>query len=237
MTSPAITHHSACQIDHLVVAAASLAEGVAWCEETLGLTPGPGGEHALMGTHNRLLRCASPRFASAYLEVIAIRPGASCQRPHGAKRWFDLDDPEMQARLARQGPQLVHVVARTANAQAAVRALTAIGLARGPLIEASRPTPAGLLSWQISVRDDGQRLFYGALPTLIQWGGVHPADSMDDAGLALLSLAVSHPRPQALVAAYEAIGLQQVAVSGGPPNLIATLQTPRGLVTLESSGI
>ncbi|MDO9403166.1 MAG: VOC family protein [Polaromonas sp.] len=227
----------AAHIDHLVVAAASLDAGVDWCEQTLGVTPGTGGEHALMGTHNRLLKCAGPGFASTYLEIIAIRPGAPCLRPDGARRWFDLDDAELQARLQQRGPQLVHVVARTANAKATVRALTAIGLARGPLIEASRPTPAGLLSWQISVREDGQRLFYGALPTLIQWGDVHPADSMPEAGIALSALQVFHPRPQALVAAYDAIGLQQVAVAGGLPNIVATLQTPRGLVTLESGGI
>lgn len=28
-------------LDHLVVAAASLAQGVQWCETTLGVTPGP----------------------------------------------------------------------------------------------------------------------------------------------------------------------------------------------------
>jgi hypothetical protein len=37
-----------------VVVAASLEQGVQWCERVLGITPGPGGEHALMGTHNRL---------------------------------------------------------------------------------------------------------------------------------------------------------------------------------------
>ena len=31
-------------LDHLVVMAASLDEGVAWCEATLGVTPGPGGQ-------------------------------------------------------------------------------------------------------------------------------------------------------------------------------------------------
>ena len=32
----------------------------------------PGGEHPLMGTHNRLLRIDSAEFPSAYLELIAI---------------------------------------------------------------------------------------------------------------------------------------------------------------------
>ena len=49
-------------VDHLVVAAASLAQGAAWCEATLGVTPGPGGTHVLFGTHNRLLKIATPTF-------------------------------------------------------------------------------------------------------------------------------------------------------------------------------
>ena len=65
------------QIDHLVVAATSLAEGVAWCESTLGVTPGPGGEHPLMGTHNRLFSIASVGYPAAYFEIIAINPEAS----------------------------------------------------------------------------------------------------------------------------------------------------------------
>ena len=72
------------QIDHLVVLASSLDEGAQWCEAVLGVTPGPGGEHALMGTHNRLLSLASPAYPQAYLELIAINPGAASARP--AKR-------------------------------------------------------------------------------------------------------------------------------------------------------
>ena len=225
------------QVDHLVVAAASLDEGVQWCERVLGVTPGPGGEHPLMGTHNRLLRVASTAFPAAYLEVIAIHSGAPCGRPASAKRWFDLDDGELQLQLAKTGPQLAHFVAGTARAEAGVRALARLGLDRGEVLEASRMTPQGLLAWKITVREDGQRLFYGALPTLIQWGEVHPAQAMAPSGVTLQSLHASHPRPDALRACYEALGLSGVGLSQGPPNLIATLQTPRGLVTLESKGI
>jgi hypothetical protein len=227
----------AAQLDHLVVAAASLTEGVQWCERVLGVTPGLGGEHALMGTHNRLIAVATPAFAQAYLEIIAIHSGAPCNRSEGAKRWFDLDDPAMQLRLQQRGPQLVHFVARTARAQAGVRALARLGLDRGEVIEASRMTAQGLLNWRITVREDGQRLFFGVLPTLIQWGGAHPADSMAPSGITLQSLQAHHPRPGALRACYEALGLTGISVTPGPPNLVATLQTPRGLVTLESKGI
>ena len=53
------------QLDHLVVAARSLDEGAAWCEATLGIVPGPGGKHPLMGTHNRLFPIASDRHPRA----------------------------------------------------------------------------------------------------------------------------------------------------------------------------
>ena len=62
----------ASHIDHLVVAAASLDDGVRWCEKTLGITPGPGGEHPLMGTHNRLFTIATVQHPKAYFEIIAI---------------------------------------------------------------------------------------------------------------------------------------------------------------------
>ncbi|MEO7940296.1 MAG: VOC family protein, partial [Burkholderiaceae bacterium] len=48
------------QIDHLVVVAKTLDQGVQWCEATFGITPGPGGEHAQFGTHNRLFKIATP---------------------------------------------------------------------------------------------------------------------------------------------------------------------------------
>jgi hypothetical protein len=57
----------ASQLDHLVVVAATLEQGVQWCERVLGITPGPGGDHALMGTHNRLFSVASPAFPARLL--------------------------------------------------------------------------------------------------------------------------------------------------------------------------
>lgn len=80
-------------VDHLVVAVRDLDEGVAWCEATFGIEPGPGGQHALMGTHNRLFAIGSARFPRAYCEIIAIDPGAP---PPRRTRWYDLDDSVLQ---------------------------------------------------------------------------------------------------------------------------------------------
>ncbi len=60
---------------------------------------------------------------------------------------------------------------------------------------------------------------------------------MPASGVTLEALQVKHPRPEKLQAAHTAIGLAGVGVSQGTPNLIATLNTPRGRVTLESKGI
>ncbi|MFM8901417.1 MAG: VOC family protein [Burkholderiales bacterium] len=83
-------------LDHLVIAASSLAQGVQWCEVTLCITPGPGGSHVKMGTHNRLFSIAGPHSPGVYAEIIAIDPAASAPQ---RRRWFGLDEPAVQAAL------------------------------------------------------------------------------------------------------------------------------------------
>ncbi len=232
------------QIDHLVVVARTLEQGVQWCEATLGITPSPGGEHAQFGTHNRLFKIATPAFPLAYFEIIATNPGAKGPANPHARRWFDMDDPALQSAVAN-APRLVHFVANTDDLQAARIALKAQGIDRGPALPASRHTRKGVLHWQITVREDGQRLFDGALPTLIQWGKagdaeplrLHPRNSLPRSGVSLQSIAISHPTAPKLQAAFEAMGLADIAIVDGPANLTVTLKTPKGVVTLESLGV
>ncbi|GKT25465.1 VOC family protein [Acidovorax sp. SUPP3334] len=222
-------------IDHLVVMADHLESGVRWCQDTLGVVPAPGGEHPLMGTHNRLINISSAAHPRAYLEIIAIHPAAAA-RPARA-RWFDMDDAALQARVARDGPQWIHWVASVRDVAAAHASLAAHGIDRGEVITASRPTPLGLLQWQITVRPDGQRLMGGCLPTLIQWGDRHPCYSLPASGVQLQSLQLNHPDAPALAAACAAIGFSaQIAVSpAAAPGLQALLSTPSGPVTLGAS--
>jgi hypothetical protein len=219
-------------VDHLVIAAASLEQGVRWCEATLGVTPGPGGRHALMGTHNRLLKIASEAYPASYLEIIAIDPEAP---PPGRVRWFGLDDPALQARLAAPaeaggGPRLIHWVGRSPQLDMHRWGLMTLGLQPGDPIAAGRETPEGPLRWQILVRPDGQLLCGGALPTLIEWQGRHPTASMADAGVTLHSLSLSGLPPRA----RELLRLRQVGTgTAGDPPLSAVLRTPRGELRLD----
>jgi hypothetical protein len=214
-------------VDHLVVGAASLAQGVAWCEATLGVTPGPGGRHALMGTHNRLLKIASPNWPEVYLEIIAIDPDGP---PPGRARWFGLDDPGLQSRL-RSSPQLIHWVARTTTLERDREGLVALGIDPGAAVSASRETPAGTLAWQILVRADGSLACGGALPTLIQWQGRHPAEAMPASGVSLKTLTLGGV-PAAVL---EVLRLPGVLPAPTPaPALRAVLATARGEVSLEA---
>jgi hypothetical protein len=215
------------EVDHLVAAAATLAQGVAWCEQTLGVTPGPGGQHALMSTHNRLLKIATPAFAQAYLEIIAINPDAP---DPGRVRWFGLDNPVQQARVA-QAPRLVHLVARSTMLDMHRWGLITVGHKPGDPVNLSRPTAQGDLRWQMLVRDDGGWDCGGALPTLLQWQGPHPTDTMADSGVTLRQLTL-HGVPER---ARQVLRLRGVAVLAEPgPALRAVLHTPLGDVTLES---
>ena len=232
------------QIDHLVIVANSLEQGVQWCENTLGITPGPGGEHELYGTHNRLFKVASPSNPMAYVEIIAINPKAVRPKRACPTRWYDMDNPVLQKAVAKE-PRLVHFVVNTPDIRAARMAIRMQGIDRGPAVPCSRRTNRGTLNWQISVRADGQRLFDGCMPTLIQWGKpdatdplkLHPRNTLTRSGVTLQSIEVTHPSAEKLQAAYDAIELKRVAVNEGPANLKAILQTPKGLITLSSDGL
>lgn len=208
-------------IDHLVVAAATLAQGCDWVESGLRVRPQPGGRHAAMGTHNAVLRIGRRR----YLEVMAIDPEA---RAPGRPRWFDLDEPRMRATLA-DGPRLVHFVARTDDIEA-LRARVPLPL--GDVVAMSR----GDLRWRMTIPADGHLPGRGLVPTLIEWpaGTPHPAEAMPDHGLSIVALAGEHPDPAPVRAAIARLALDEdVKVTyGQSPRLAAMIRTPRGIVTL-----
>lgn len=209
------------ELDHLVVGAASLDAGVAWCEAVFGVVPAPGGAHPLMSTHNRLLRIDAPVFPRAYLEIIAIDPAAP---PPGRARWYDLDDGRLQQHL-RDGPALIHWVARVPDLDAACAAWRGAGIERGEALVASR----GSLRWRIAVRPDGARLAQGALPTLIEWDDGHPCDTLPASGVVLDSLDLGG-WPSAAGALPGGVR----AVAGDGPPLTARFASPAGARQLDA---
>lgn len=217
-----------CELDHLVIAAGSLDAGVAWVEQRLGVKPVPGGQHLAMGTHNALLRLG-PR---TYLEVIAVDPAAP---PPPRPRWFSLDEPGMQARLAT-APALITWVVRTPSLASAC--------ARVPDLGEITPMARNAFRWKISVPESGALAWGGILPTAIQWeegddGSVHhPCDRLPESGCELLSLRLSHPAAvlgtAGIVALFRELRIAgPVDLKSGPKRLAAAIRSPTGEVLLS----
>jgi Glyoxalase-like domain len=203
-------------LDHLVVAAANLPEGVAHVERLLGVKMTPGGQHVFMGTHNAVLRLGN----DCYLEVIAIDPSLPAPpRP----RWFGLDDPALQASLAKS-PRLIHWVART-NDIVAAQAMASDIL--GPVVSASR----GTLNWKITIPNAGALPGDGAFPTLIEWpSGDHIAGKMADCDCRLVELTIVHPDADRFRENLPQLAGPRVQFKQGRTvQLSAALMTPFGL--------
>jgi hypothetical protein len=205
-------------LDHICVVAPSLEAGAAWILDRLGVEPRPGGEHARMGTHNRLLHLGE----SMYLEVIAVNPAAP--KPH-RPRWFALDLLEPDS-----PPKLAAWVARTGDIHAAVSALPE---SLGAIETMSR----GALEWLITIPADGSLPMDGVAPALIEWHtDTHPALLLDDLGLSLAKLELHHPEPERLDRLLRALKIgAPVVVSEQPaqaPSLVAHIATPQGIRTL-----
>ena len=204
------------KLDHLVIAAASLAEGRDWAEALLGVPAAGGGRHAMMGTHNALWG-----LGESYLEVIAVDPeGARPERP----RWFGFDDAGVQARLG-QGPCLLTWAVSTGDL-AAIRAPVPCH----PPEDFARDD----LRWQVVLGHGAALPLGGAWPLTIRWThGLHPAKRLSDQGLRLERLEIAGAGAAEAQAALGPVEGPVVFTPGdGPPRLSAAIRTARGVVTL-----
>ncbi|WP_259772791.1 VOC family protein [Aliiroseovarius crassostreae] len=199
-------------IDHLVIASATLAEGVEFIQTTLGVPMAGGGQHPLMGTHNRLLSLGP----DIYLEVIAIDPDAA--RPSHA-RWFDLDYFTGDARLTNwvvRVPEIEEALHRAPEGTGDV-----LELERGPY------------RWQMAVPEDGRLPFAGCAPGLLSWQTAGPAAALPDHGLRLAALEITHPEAEALSVALAPLVIDmRITLHSGAPGLSAWIDTPGGMVQL-----
>lgn len=191
-------------VDHLVVAATTLEEGVRWVEARVGAALLPGGRHEAFGTHNALLSLGP----ESYLEVIAVDPDAP---PPARPRWFELDTSAMRLRLAA-GPALVHWVVRVESLAGAA-----------DVIELRR----GSNAWALTVAPDGRMPLGGLAPSRILWRTPPPSTLLPDSGIRLVELRLSMAAPDALASQLADVDGPMEIVEG-PPALAATLTVPSG---------
>lgn len=159
-------------LDHVTIGCASLTQGIAYLREQLGVEVPAGGQHPRMGTYNRLMQVGD----GVYLELIAIDPAAA---PPGRRRWYALDEPWQQARIAER-PRPIAWIARSTDIAADLTAHPELGTAE----EMTRSD----LVWRISLRRDGVLPARGLLPVLIEWPSGSPVARMPDLGVRLTRL-------------------------------------------------
>lgn len=213
-------------IDHVVIAARSLEQGADYIKSQLGVDIPFGGVHPSMGTHNLLMQLGD----SVFLEVIAVNPqGELPVQP----RWYGLDDPYVRAQIVDE-PALVGWVVNTDSIERVLSAASGGGLDCGRAV----PVTRGNLSWKFGLPDDGRLLAAGMLPYIIEWEcSPHPAALMADTGCQLVSLAIEHPHSTWLQKSLDCIGAAKLLsiVPADRPRLSVSIDTPKGIVTLQSS--
>jgi hypothetical protein len=213
------------RIDHLIIGAATLEQGVAYVKEKLGVDIPYGGVHEKMGTHNCLMQLGN----EIYLEVIAINPETE---PPEFPRWCGLDDPHMSRQLMKQPTFLTWVVNTNDIENLLRRAVFDFG--------ESRLLSRGKLSWYFGLPDDGRLLAGGMLPYVIEWRtDSHPSANMVDTGCRFRGLEIHHPYPSWLRSVLESIGAADLVrihplQKNRPPYLVAHIETPEGKKDLKS---
>jgi len=180
-------------LDHVTLGTSSLAAGIAAVRDVLGIEIPPGGKHPDMSTHNRVVNVGESRF----LELIAVDPDAPAV-PH--KRWFGLDDPAVQARIAT-APRGVGWVVATDDID---RVVAASPVELGEPRRLSR----GDLTWRLTVPAAGAMPYDGLVPGFIEWSpGPHPSTRMSFLGPKLEAIEMRHPEAEALRGVLRQLGV------------------------------
>jgi len=198
------------RLDHLAIASETLAEGVAWAQDRLGVTFLAGGKHARFGTHNQLLGLAD----GLYLEVITVDPDAQSEGP----RWFGLDE-------FSGPPRLTNWICEPDDFEAyMVHGMRKVPMARGNL------------RWDMGAPVDGSLPLGGAFPTVLRWHtDTPPGQSLSASGCALRMLTIAHPKADDIAAqlAGDLVDARIRFEVAEDVCLHAEIETPtRGVVTL-----
>ena len=200
-------------LDHIILAAETLEEGVNYVQGRLGVDLEAGGEHSLFGTHNRLLG-----LGDCYFEVIARNPLAA---PAKRSLWFDLE------RFSGP-PRVITWVCQTSDM---AQALSALPYNPGPVITVTRED----LIWDLTIAEDGRLAMDGTAPSIIDWKNISPpTHSLPDVGCRLKHMTVSHARVEQ-VAEWAKHSLQDLRITfkyAKEPKVSLTLTTPNGDVDL-----
>jgi hypothetical protein len=199
-------------LDHLVYGVPDLEQGVQEIEGKTGVRPTPGGKHAGGLTHNALLSLGE----GSYLEIIAPVP--------------DVDTAPGALPFGLRSPRLVAWAVAADNLEQRVEAARVAGYDPGEVISGARDMPDGTtLSWRLAFPPETDQ---SIVPFLIQWASEPHPSATSAKGCRLVSLTAVHPELEKILARLRALSVDLPVTKGDEPRLIATLDTPNGIVEL-----
>ena len=205
------------RIDHLVYTAPTLETGIDAIEDILGVRPIEGGRHPQWGTCNALLGLGPGQ----YLEVIARDPDLP-EPAAGPPEVFTTDGAPRLSTWAAKGTDLDQLRQMAARAR----------IELGEVVDGMRRHSSGReFRWQLT--DPFIRILHGIVPFFIDWGdSPHPSSLIPPAGT-LQKLVLKHPDPSVVSSVLADLGVELEVLPGSSPGLMATIDTPQGMVVLE----
>ena len=170
------------KLDHIVFGASTLEEGAEFVESILQEKLSDIGYHRDMGTHNRVIKISD----EVYLEVVAINPEMEKIKK---KRWFNLDNPDLQKKL-QKSPQIIGYVVEKNNKTPQEY--------YDPFFNASRAN----YKWKFAMPNyknndlDIEIIEKGIIPSLISWKGEKPIYKMKKNQFDLISFEIKLSKSQ-----------------------------------------
>jgi hypothetical protein len=205
-------------VDHLLFGTADLDKGIALVEKLTGVKAVIGGSHPGIGTRNALLALGGKR----YLEIIGPDPAQTTFTSRQDVR-----------KLAE--PRLITWAAATTDIAGLAKRLTDGGTQVFGPRDGSRARPDGkVLKWKsmATMHESGAELI-DPVPFLIEWAAdsVHPSQD-SPTGCTLQSLEFEALKASVVANDLRLLGIDAAVKEAQAPRLIATLKTPKGIVTL-----
>jgi hypothetical protein len=203
--------------DHLVYATPDLQVGVDRIERLVGVRAAAGGQHPGRGTRNALVALGP----ATYLEIIGPDPEQPTPKE---PRPFGID--------GLREPRLVAWASKTSAPEKIADTAERHGIKLGSVIAGSRRRADGvLLAWRYT--DPRTVVADGIVPFFIDWGKTpHPAATATT-GATLMALHAEHPEAARVQKMLDDLGVDLVVQPGRTPALVATINGPRGKVTLR----
>ena len=199
-------------LDHILLGANDLQQGIEFVEKHTGVRAAFGGVHPGRGTQNALLSLGERR----YLEIIAPDPAQSEVKGRLGPRLLSLTEPKLVSWAAHPGTLTTFAASLRTRGFACA----------GPTPGSRQRSDGKLLQWQTLALDDDMD---GLLPFFIEWSAdtIHP--SVDSPkGCSLLEFAAEAPESEKLQGELKKLTLDLPVLKGEKSRLVAKIGGPKG---------